>query len=160
MERTSIHVAVATIQENKNNSHLSPDEKLLLDGKNDTLSPDYETKFDCCFANRREYIMTDLNTAIAKYKGWTRFNPSTEFCMEYALPDYEHYARLYMALAKEMMRDYVLYLIEDDDFLNHCELWDYPMDGEPYQAYQSTGDEIGTAICLAYCKLKGIEVVG
>ena len=131
--------------------------------------------------------MTDLNTAIAVFKGKLPFpkdrcpvcgwkyadddygckpdncsmrpQPSPR-ADQICIPDYEHDARLYMALAKEMMRDYVLYLIEDDDFLNHCELWDYPMDGEPYQAYQATGDEIGTAICLAYCRLKGIEVVG
>ena len=48
--------------------------------------------------------MTDkeLNEAIAKAKGWTRFNPATEFCMEYALPKYVTDGNLTVKLLEEM----------------------------------------------------------
>jgi hypothetical protein len=123
--------------------------------------------------------MTDLNTAIALSKGykfgqpvsgmnrdiWYETFPDSGW-FETKCPDYEHDARLYMALAVESgfsiiyhpyKKKYLavklvneLYVDEfciDCDFENHVDdsLWQ---------------DDPGTAVCQAFCKLKGIEVVG
>jgi hypothetical protein len=76
------------------------------------------------------------------------------------LPDYEHDARLYMALAVEMMEKYEVRLGVDENKQKYCELYDYEMVDEPVFILAEQADTIGTAICQAYVKLKGIEVVG
>ena len=116
--------------------------------------------------------MTDLNTAIAlhklnlrvyediyvnyrnetiikkRYLFTNEFNSGTEI----TLPDYEHDANLYMALFEEMK--------------SHCKRVDLGWKVDHYfciaydYAAVAHADTIGTAICLAFCKLKGIEVVG
>jgi hypothetical protein len=105
--------------------------------------------------------MTDLNAAIAKYKGWEYFQNINlwELVVDgYTRlqsdnpPDYEHDANLYMALFEEMK--------------SHCKRVDLGWKVDHYfciaydYAAVAHADTIGTAICLAFCKLKGIEVVG
>ena len=127
--------------------------------------------------------MTDLNTAIAVSKGWkchttndefgineTWFTPRNTPSIHNHIPDYEHDANLYMALFEEMGQEtdthepYDLHI----DFIDRsyqCSVvehgYDYAKDRDNYcPIVVRIADTIGTAICLAYCKLKGIEVVG
>ena len=96
--------------------------------------------------------MTDLNTAIAAFKGWKQIDTKDEdgtkgklwvndskdipWWEHGKLPDFEHDARLYMALYFEL----------------------------PIHIKQSlvwiSKEDFGKCVCLAFCKLKGIEVVG
>jgi hypothetical protein len=106
--------------------------------------------------------MTDLNTAIAKYKGWTPEN-GLKLSVEHIIrvenglflpPDFERDARLYMALFEEMPRPALRkwgnrwYCMPDMDRSSKVQWVEYD------------ADTIGTAICIAYAKWKGIEVVG
>lgn len=107
--------------------------------------------------------MTDLNTAIAKYKGWhcknigTFDNPRNVWYLGNIasgideLPDYEHDARLYMALFEEMPNGTIIQKLENGYSVVYL-----PVDRD----LKAESDTIGSTICLAYCKLKGIEVVG
>ena len=108
--------------------------------------------------------MTDLNTAIAVSKGWkchttndefgineTWFTPRNTPSIYNRIPDYEHDANLYMALFEEMPNA----SLKHHNDLYYCRVY---VDGN--LECWSSADTIGTAICLAYCKLKGIEVVG
>lgn len=104
--------------------------------------------------------MNDINTAIAKYKGWTPENGlklpvQHTITIENGLclpPDFEHDARLYMALFEEMK--------------SHCKRVDLGWKVDHYfciaydYAAVAHADTIGTAICLAYCKLNGLECEG
>lgn len=109
--------------------------------------------------------MTYLNTAIAKYKHIYKNNYKgydfPVFVFNDAIwkipPDYEHDARLYMALFEEMGKNnnYFLMLARSDV---PGSTWECCYGGNFEDV--SYSDTIGTAICLAYCKLKGIEVVG
>jgi len=89
--------------------------------------------------------MTDLNTAICKARGWTNISvlkngetcaTSPDGCFYCPAPDFEHDANLYMTLYFELHKDERMRLATVDK------------------------NNLGTAICQAYCKLKGIEVVG
>jgi len=111
--------------------------------------------------------MTDLNTAIALSKGykfgqpvsgmnrdiWYETFPDSGW-FETKCPDYEHDARLYMALFEEMPRPALRkwgnrwYCMPDMDRSSKVQWVEYD------------ADTIGTAICIAYAKWKGIEVVG
>ena len=113
--------------------------------------------------------MTDLNTAIAKYKHIYKNNYKgydfPVFVFNDAIwkipPDYEHDARLYMALAVEMMEKYEIRLGADGNEQKYCELYEYDLEYDlPVFISSDQADDLGTAICMAYCKLKGIEVVG
>jgi len=114
--------------------------------------------------------MTDINTAIAAFKGWHVAKPAfdigstwliapgrnesdfeysmhgtktfeeifSRFCevKKQSFPDFEHDARLYMALYFELpihIKQSLLWISKED---------------------------FGKCVCLAFCKLKGIEVVG
>ncbi|MFA5166881.1 MAG: hypothetical protein WC449_06350 [Candidatus Paceibacterota bacterium] len=121
--------------------------------------------------------MTDLNTAIAFQRGWQIINHhgkkwnliGTQTIQENA-PDFEHDARLYMALFEEMGKEtdehepYDVHLTFMDGSFTVAVVdrgYNYEDDDYTYNSVASAdGDTIGTAICLAYCKLKGIEVVG
>jgi len=111
--------------------------------------------------------MTDINTAIAEFKGWKwREHKIAEWDGSHAfgwfesdddllpgtVPDFEHDARLYMALFEEM------------DFPDLYKNWnDKRICDANCMISKDTfieADTIGTAICLAYAKWKGIEVVG
>ena len=110
--------------------------------------------------------MTDLNTAIVDFKGWKSFGnycvapwvqyDSDENIINHSVdkPDYEHDANLYMALFEVMPRPALRkwgnrwYCMPDMDRSSKVQWVEYD------------ADTIGTAICLAYCKLKGIKVVG
>jgi len=112
--------------------------------------------------------VTDLNTAISVSKGWTY----TKKCEFYSWvlyneknvridsgndkPDYEHDANLYMALFEEMCKEGYANL-DFNNNLNEYKVHFYTISEKRGGAISRT---IGTAICLAYCKLKGIEVVG
>lgn len=125
--------------------------------------------------------MTDINTVIAAFKGWKQIDTKDEdgtkgklwvndskdipWWEHGKLPDFEHDARLYMALFEEMAKtksdiheDRLIYvdLLGIKGNLFHCYLSHGCMCHE--SVFES--DTIGTAICLAFCKLKGIEVVG
>jgi hypothetical protein len=95
--------------------------------------------------------MTDLNTAIALSKGYQFGNPVQDmnlnarkiwfiveegFWREVICPDFEHDARLYMALYFELHVDVRMRLAI------------------------SKPETFGHDVCVEYCKLKGIEVVG
>jgi hypothetical protein len=118
--------------------------------------------------------MTDLNTAIALSKGykfgqpvsgmnrdiWYETFPDSGW-FETKCPDHEHDARLYMALAVEMMEKYEIRLGADGNEQKYCELYEYDLEYDlPVFISSDQADDLGTAICMAYCKLKGIEVVG
>jgi hypothetical protein len=114
--------------------------------------------------------MTDLNTAIAKYKGfyqidtkdedgtkgklWVNDNKDIPWWEHGKLPNFKGDANLYMALFEEMPRPALRkwgnrwYCMPDMDRSSKVQWVEYD------------ADTIGTAICLAFCKLKGIEVVG
>ena len=134
--------------------------------------------------------MTDINTAIAKFKGFRvktdkRGNGVTSeiyfedsFCgyvwgvktideiikeNPEIVPDFDHDAQLYMALFGEMVS-------ENKDC--HCEIFWNPgrnnfvcwiiedlEEGGP-RDFDAESTDKGTAVCLCFCKLKGIEVVG
>ena len=124
--------------------------------------------------------MTYLNTAIAVFKGKLPFpkdrcpvcgwkyadddygckpdncsmrpQPSPR-ADQICIPDYEHDANLYMALF-EGMPDPEIHK-NDADWIVIADL-----QRRPGNYILCKSDTIGTAICLAYCKLKGIEVVG
>lgn len=83
-------------------------------------------------------------------------------CLDgHGLPDWEHDPRLYMALFEEMAKSKST--IHDNSL--YVDL--YARDENVFQVYVSHGcmcheevtesDTIGTAICLAYCKLYGLE---
>jgi hypothetical protein len=99
--------------------------------------------------------MTDLNTAIAVSKGWTRdgqngwvlFKCVGIIDAKFNPPDYEHDANLYMALFEEMPNA----SLKHHNDLYYCGVY---VDGN--LECWSSADTIGTAICQAYCKLKGI----
>lgn len=129
--------------------------------------------------------MTDLNTAIALQQGFEVFynsqfditslidknkkkiieNLAGKHKLSHFVKfiDYEHDARMYMALFEEMVnenkdchvqlfwnpgrKNFVCRIIEDLEE-------DGPRD------FDAESNDKGTAICLCYCKLKGIEVVG
>ncbi len=110
--------------------------------------------------------MTDLNTAIALSKGykfgqpvsgmnrdiWYETFPDSGW-FETKCPDYEHDARLYMALFEEM---------PDECFIQKINNRLYgvgKIEGIGVKTF-SRNSNLGTAICQAYVKLKGIEVVG
>jgi hypothetical protein len=90
------------------------------------------------------------------------------------LPDYEHDARLYMALAVESEfsilydryhKKYLAVKLEDEPYIDeHCIdcSFDNCSFGKAGGAVDKSlwQDDLGIAICQAYCKLKGIEVVG
>ena len=111
--------------------------------------------------------MTDLNTAIVDFKGWKSFGnycvapwvqyDSDENIINHSVdkPDYEHDANLYMALFEEMAKDGDVDL-DFTNFLNEYKVHFFTNSGNRGGAI---GKSIGTAICLAYCKLKGIKVV-
>ena len=106
--------------------------------------------------------MTDLNTAICKARGWTNISvlkngetcaTSPDGCFYCPAPDYEHDARLYMALFEEM---------PDECFIQKINNRLYSVgkiEGMGVKTFSRNSD-LGTAICQAYVKLKGIEVVG
>jgi len=118
----------------------------------------------------------DINTAIAISKGWVFYpdeikqdefwrNPKTGESVPHKcfLPDYEHDANLYMALFEEMVNEnkdchveifwnpgrnnFVCWIIEDLE------------EGGP-RDFDAESTDKGTAVCLCFCKWKGIEVVG
>ena len=121
--------------------------------------------------------MTDLNTAIVKYKGW-KHNPdgfdlglgndvnfkyqSPDGKLQSKLPDFERDARLYMSLFKEMSSEFFLLTLMQHDYDNKTIITgDYRQGhNENIPQFIVESQPIGTAICLAYCRLKGIEVVG
>jgi hypothetical protein len=110
--------------------------------------------------------MTDLNTAIAFQQGWILrpyeklgsmyepsvkwYNPKTNQSLYTHDPDYEQDARLYMALFEEFPVGTSLVKMLDGYMVRNF--------GADIDA--QLADEKGTAICFAYCRLKGIEVVG
>lgn len=123
--------------------------------------------------------MTDLNTAIADFKGW-KFEPplirnqyNTGCWRQFDdnrkqigfqngddAPDFEHDARLYMALADDMPVEMSLVNFEDET--TGQKFWQCSVVDLVHQSVTicEKSDTIGTVICLAYCKLKGIEVAG
>jgi hypothetical protein len=117
--------------------------------------------------------MTDLNTAIALQRGWKQIffdakNVSglsrwiNEFGQIYSEPDFEHVAHLYMALFEEMSSEFFLLTLMQHDYDNKTIITgDYRQGhNENIPQFVVESQPIGTAICLAYVKLKGIEVVG
>jgi len=110
--------------------------------------------------------MTDINTTIAVHCGWILnpssisseyepsvkwYNPKTGEKLYTHEPDYLNDARLYMALFEEMwnpglrkhgLQWYCCPNMNASSALNHIAVY---------------SDTIGTAICLAYCKLHGLE---
>jgi hypothetical protein len=101
--------------------------------------------------------MTDINSAIALQRGWQIINHhgkkwnliGTQTIQENA-PDFEHDARLYMALFEEMPNPNL--------YRNSDNLWVCVPDCPIQNEMVSKSDTIGTAICLAYAKWKGIEL--
>ena len=95
--------------------------------------------------------MTDLNTAIVDFLGWKsqpdefggghswfQYDKSGKLLdIQEWRPDYEHDARLYMALYFEL-----------------------PVGDRVHLAESCTLESFGHYVCLCFCKLKGIEVVG
>ena len=89
--------------------------------------------------------MTDLNTAIAAFKGYYTapiyvgdiawFSPEGQL-LNPTPPDFEHDANLYMALYFEL-----------------------PITERINLGFRNK-DDFGHEVCLSFCKLKGIEVVG
>ena len=120
--------------------------------------------------------MTDINTAIAKYKGYKiipigfmesenisrELNEGPDGHYSSKLPDYEHDARLYMALFEEMSSEFFSLTLMQHDYNNKTAIiGDYRQGhDENIPQFVVESQPIGAAICLAYCKLKGIEVVG
>jgi hypothetical protein len=108
-----------------------------------------------------KWKMTDLNTAIANFKGkdgydkhFSRYKElgwmkGAETIYENRPKDFEHDARLYMALFEEMESP-TLYKSWNKKWV--CVVNVLGVDGKPVQC-----ESIGTAICLAYCKLNGLE---
>lgn len=112
--------------------------------------------------------MTDLNTAIAKYKGWEYFQNINlwELVVDgYTRlqsdnpPDFENDARLYMALFEEMSSGFFLLSLMQHDYDNKTIITgDYRQGhNENIPQFVVESQPIGTAICLAYCKLKGLK---
>jgi len=120
--------------------------------------------------------MTDINVVIAKHKGWipkpvgkSAFqwfqydNNGQVVDSKITPPDYLNYARLYMALAVES-RFSIIYDPDKKKYLA-VKLRDFPyIDTVSIESeFSSEVDDylwhsdIGTAICLAYCKLHGLE---
>ena len=110
--------------------------------------------------------MTDLNTGIAVSKGWMFHHKDDCLPPVYfreignngkieiqTLPDYEHDVTLYMALFEEMPDPEIHK--NDADWIVIADL-----QRRPGNYILCKSDTIGTAICLAFCKWKGIEVVG
>jgi len=112
--------------------------------------------------------MTDINTAIALSKGYQFANPVEDihpdgrkiwfvvesgFWREIICPNYEHDANLYMGLFIEFPVGTTLTKTLDGYLVRNP-------GSESVDPFAQLADAIGTAICLAYCKLKGIEVVG
>jgi hypothetical protein len=130
--------------------------------------------------------MTDLNTAIAAFKGWEYsargfdLGAGSDMNFPYrnkltgkfsaGCPDFQRDANLYMELFEEMGQEtdehepYDVHLTFMDGSFTVAIVargYDYEADDYTYNSIASVdGDTIGTAICLAYCRLKGIEVVG
>ena len=117
--------------------------------------------------------MSDLNTAIALRQGWIKNPTKEQFCVPdgYPLsslpkwyhpvtreilnshdPDFEHDASLYMELFEEMpnpcIRKY------NDEWLCIPEM----RHSLVIKSIEEFSKDIGTAICQAYCKLKGIKL--
>lgn len=109
--------------------------------------------------------MTNLNEVVAMHKGWKRekelqglsverdiwISPKAMFSFP-TPPDYQGDARLYMALFEEMANTYSRIFLQKritDGWvvigLTHTNM------------YNTQGDTIGTAICLAYMRLHGLE---
>jgi hypothetical protein len=107
--------------------------------------------------------MTDINAVIAKHKGFEFGQPvsgmNRDICYltfpdggwsETSCPDYLNDARLYMALFEEM---------PDECFIQKINNRLYSVgkiEGMGVQTF-SRNSSIGTAICLAYKKLHGLE---
>jgi len=119
--------------------------------------------------------MTNLNTAIAVSKGWkchttndefgineTWFTPRNTPSIYNRIPDYEHDANLYMSLFEEMSSEFFLLTLMQHDYDNKTIITgDYRQGhNENIPQFIVESQPIGTAICLAYAKWKGIEVVG
>ena len=131
--------------------------------------------------------MTDINTAIAKFKGFRvktdkRGNGVTSeiyfedsFCgyvwgvktideiikeNPEIVPDFEHDARLYMALADDMPVEMSLVNFEDET--TGQKFWQCSVVDLVHQSVTicEKSDTIGSAICQAWCAWKGIEVEG
>jgi len=106
--------------------------------------------------------MTDINATIAKCKGWRRptqdecapedgwINDITHYTAN-TLPDYLNDARLYMALFEEMPN--AILRRWHDKWLCIPEAQVSKM----VECFETESDIIGTAICLAYKKLYGLE---
>lgn len=104
--------------------------------------------------------MTDLNTVIAQFKGSEGYEIGFSQCKHPDLPmyvkrqiDFEHDARLHMALFEEM---------SNPRLYKYNDMWccnpDKDARAKDYIVEESA--EIGIAISFAFCRLKGIEVVG
>ena len=114
--------------------------------------------------------MTDLNTAIAKYKHICKNHYKgydfPVFVFNDAIwkipPDYEHDANLYMALFEEMSSEFFLLSLMQHDYDNKTIITgDYRQGhNENIPQFVVESQPIGTAICLAYCKLNGLECEG
>ena len=109
--------------------------------------------------------MDDINAIIAKHKGWNTkqilqglsveqtiwISPHGMHCLAEELPDFEHDPRLYMALFEEMPANTKLVKYEEycsANLMYKCEIPNIETDVE---------FSIGTAICLAYMRLHGLE---
>lgn len=117
--------------------------------------------------------MTDLNTAIAHIKGYCekfglmdkaslrphKYWVCPDGQLTTVLPDYEHDANLYMALFEEICNapsvDSVLFIPDGKGGGNLSF-----QDCNEMDIINADGNSFGEAVCLNFCKLKGIEVVG
>jgi len=123
--------------------------------------------------------MTDINEVIAKSKGWRRptenecapfdgwINENTHYTSK-ELPDYLNDARLYMGLFEEIKKTGFEFRLESDKTGSGEGIYtavileqrnDTNGTGWGLRVI-STQSSIGTAICLAYCRLNGLECEG
>ena len=115
--------------------------------------------------------MTNLNTAIAIQRGWILnpslisseyspaakwYNPKTNETLWTHDPDFEHDARLYMVLFEEMAEENSTY--GNKFYVRKTKIgYEAGKTIGGFDSDYSMDSVLGTAICQAYCKLKGIE---